>query len=83
MSYVVQTKDGRILTGLIAEQNPNGITLSPDEKTLYLTAKDGVFKYAVAADGSPGTAEKFGSGVVSSGDGMVVDCAATAASTGY
>jgi gluconolactonase len=55
--------------------NPNGITLSPDEKTLYLTAQDGVFKYAVAADGSVGTAEQFGNGVVSSGDGMVVDCA--------
>ncbi len=55
--------------------NPNGITLSPDEKTLYLTAQDGVFKYAVSADGSVGVAEHFGSGVVSSGDGMVVDCA--------
>ena len=55
--------------------NPNGITLSPDEKTLYLTAQDGVFKYTLAADGSAGTAEHFGNGVVSSGDGMVVDCA--------
>ncbi len=55
--------------------NPNGITLSPDEKTLYVTAQDGVFKYAVAADGSVGPAEHFGAGVVSSGDGMVVDCA--------
>jgi len=55
--------------------NPNGITLSPDEKTLYLTAQDGVFKYAVAADGSVGMAEHFGGGIVSSGDGMVVDCA--------
>lgn len=34
-----------------------------------------MFKYTVAADGSVGTAEHFGAGVVSSGDGMVVDCA--------
>lgn len=55
--------------------NPNGITLSPDERTLYLTAQDGLFKYAVAADGSVGAAEQFAAGVVSGGDGMVVDCA--------
>ena len=55
--------------------NPNGITLSPDEKTLYVTAQDGVFRYAVAADGSVGAAEPFAGGVVTSGDGMVVDCA--------
>jgi gluconolactonase len=53
---------------------PNGITLSPDEKTLYLSTQDGLFRYAVAPDGSVGPAERFAS-QVPSGDGMAVDCA--------
>lgn len=57
-----------------ARQQPNGVTLSPDEKTLYLAAADGIFKYAVAPDGSTGKAQKF-TNAVASGDGMVVDCA--------
>jgi gluconolactonase len=57
-----------------ARQQPNGVTLSPDEKTLYLAASDGIFKYAVAADGSTGPAQRF-TNAVASGDGMVVDCA--------
>lgn len=57
-----------------ARQQPNGVTLSPDEKTLYLAAQDGIFKYAVARDGSTGPAQRF-TNAVASGDGMVVDCA--------
>jgi gluconolactonase len=53
---------------------PNGITLSPDEKTLYLSAQDGLFRYAVAADGSVGPADRFAR-EITGGDGMVVDCA--------
>ncbi len=53
---------------------PNGITLSPDEKTLYLSSLDGLYKYAVAADGSVGPAKRFAS-QIGGADGMVVDCA--------
>ena len=57
-----------------ARSQPNGITLSPDEKTLYVSALDGLFHYAVAADGSTGPAQRFAR-QIANGDGMVVDCA--------
>lgn len=53
---------------------PNGVTLSPDEKTLYLSSLDGLYKYAVAADGSVGPPKHFAS-QIGGADGMVVDCA--------
>lgn len=57
-----------------ARQQPNGVTLSPDEKTLYVAAADGIFKYTVAPDGSTGPAQRF-TNAVAGADGMVVDCA--------
>jgi gluconolactonase len=51
---------------------PNGVTLSPDENTLYVASPGGVRHYPVNADGSVGTSASF-SNIVS--DGMVVDCA--------
>lgn len=60
---------------------PNGIALSPDEKTLYVGAADSqIRKYAVAADGKTGTAEFFGN--VGGPDGMAVDCAGNVYVTG-
>lgn len=53
---------------------PNGITLSPDEQALYVSARDGLYRYAVAPDGSAGPAVRFAP-QISQGDGMVVDCA--------
>lgn len=53
---------------------PNGVTLSPDEKTLYVTAANNGFKkYPVMTDGSLGAASDFVSGA--GGDGMTVNCA--------
>lgn len=53
---------------------PNGITLSPDEKTLYLSSLGGLYTYAVAPDGSVGGPKRFASQIASA-DGMVADCA--------
>ena len=53
---------------------PNGITLSPDEKTLYLSSDDGLYKYEVAPDGSVGPATRFARQITNA-DGMAVDCA--------
>src|SRR6185312_16894109 len=55
---------------------PNGVTLSADEKTLYVAGTDGVFSYPVLADGSvtPGSGKRldaFNGGA----DGMGMDCA--------
>lgn len=54
---------------------PNGITLSPDRTTLYVSASDGVYAYPVSSDGNIGAGTPFGQGIVRSSDGMAVDCA--------
>jgi gluconolactonase len=55
------------------QQQPNGITLSVDQNTLYVsTAQSVINKYAVNADGSVGAPVKF---VNASSDGMAIDCA--------
>jgi gluconolactonase len=58
---------------------PNGVTLSPDEKTLYVGGS-GLKKYAVMPDGSLGAASDFVAN--SGGDGMAVDCAGNVFVTG-
>ena len=58
-------------TGL---RNPNGIALSPDERTLYVGSQnDPVMAYALAADGTVGARSEFAG--VSGTDGLAVDCA--------
>jgi gluconolactonase len=54
---------------------PNGITLSPDRRTLYIASPNGVFSHPVMPDGSVGTSTRFAQGAVQSSDGMAVDCA--------
>jgi gluconolactonase len=53
---------------------PNGVTLSPDGNTLYVSAADGLYRYPVATDGSVGTATKIAQSI-GNGDGMAIDCA--------
>lgn len=59
--------DAKALGGI-----PNGIALSPDEKTLYATAGAKINRYDVKTDGTlgPGTLFTEGPGI---GDGMKVD----------
>ena len=53
---------------------PNGIALSPDERSLYVGSVDGsVWVYALDGSGAPGAREPFAK--VASPDGMSVDCA--------
>jgi gluconolactonase len=56
------------------KSQPNGVTLSLDENTLYVNAQEGLFKYTVNADGST-TAGTLFSGTLAGGDGMTLDCA--------
>lgn len=56
-------------------RQPNGITLSPTGETLYISAQDGLVAYPIQTDGSLGQGQPFAQGVVSSSDGMAVDCA--------
>jgi gluconolactonase len=53
-------------------REPNGVTLSLDERTLYVAGSDGIFAYPVAANGDVGAGTRFST---VSGDGMVMDCA--------
>lgn len=59
--------DAKTLGGI-----PNGIALSPDERTLYATAGGKILRYDVKADGTLGPGSSFteGPGI---GDGMKVD----------
>lgn len=65
-------------------ERPNGIQLSPDEKTLYVANTGGeyILAYAIAADGSVGTRKNFAklegftktdTGYSSGADGLAVD----------
>ena len=55
-----------------APGTPNGVTLSPDEKTLYVSGS-GLKKFTVNADGSLSNPLDVPGG--GGGDGMVMDCA--------
>jgi gluconolactonase len=55
------------------QQQPNGITLSVDQNTLYVSTGQGAInKYTVNADGTVGAPVKF---LNASSDGMAMDCA--------
>jgi gluconolactonase len=56
--------------------NPNGITLSPDGNTLYVTSQQGLRRYELSADGTPsaGTPVPIDGGL-SEPDGVAMDCA--------
>jgi gluconolactonase len=53
---------------------PNGVALSPDERTLYVGSRGSeIWKFNVAADGSVSNRTMFAN--TGSSDGMTVDCA--------
>lgn len=56
--------------------NPNGITLSPDGNTLYVTGGGRLVRYALSADGTPSAGQDvpLGDGLQTP-DGMGMDCA--------
>ena len=59
-----------------SRSQPNGITLSTDEATLYVAGADGVFRYPVMADGSVAQGSGTRLNAFNGGaDGMGMDCA--------
>jgi gluconolactonase len=62
-----------ITTGASKPGNPNGIALSPDEKTLYVgdDMAGKVWKYAVASDGATSSPMEFAS--LATPDGIAID----------
>jgi gluconolactonase len=67
-------KDGALSREDVGTSGPNGIGLSPDEKTLYVTytASGMVAKFDVATDGSLSNKQTFAEGTTVA-DGMCVD----------
>jgi gluconolactonase len=66
------TRAAELVDGTL--QQPNGVALSPDQRTLYLgSSGNEIWKFSVAADGSVSGRSKFAE--VSGSDGMTVDCA--------
>ncbi len=55
--------------------NPNGITLSLDEKLLFVSGASGVKWYGIDGDSVAFSGKPFGSALGQNGDGMVIDCA--------
>jgi gluconolactonase len=55
-------------------QQPNGVTLSLDENTLFVSSAAGIYKYTIDASGTVSAGTQYATSV-SSGDGMVMDCA--------
>jgi gluconolactonase len=71
--YWVKPGQSPTVTPVIgAPSQPNGVTLAPDEKTLYASG-NALKQFAVMTDGSLSAPTDFPGG--GSGDGMVVDCA--------
>lgn len=68
------SSDGTITPIAGAPSKPNGISLSPDESTLYIGGTSPLMSFPVNADGSVGAGSPFGTGHTSN-DGMGVDCA--------
>lgn len=53
-------------------RQPNGVTLSFDENTLFVSGADGIFSYPVLATGEVGPRARLST---MAGDGMAIDCA--------
>jgi gluconolactonase len=57
-------------------QQPNGVTLSLDERTLFVSGGGGLYQLPIMPDGSTGPRMVFGNGAAYTGsDGMAIDCA--------
>jgi gluconolactonase len=66
------TPEGRLTKLTEAVESPNGLQLSPDEKTLYATNGTHIVAFDVQPDGSVRNPRKFAD---SRGDGLAVDTA--------
>jgi gluconolactonase len=76
--YMVPPNSSTAMELLSSVSNPNGITLSLDEKTLYVGSGSGVNAYAVNTDGTIVTTPTAIDGANlnnNNTDGMAIDCA--------
>ncbi len=73
--YTPSTSTLSVVDGTLSQ--PNGVTLSLDETTLYVSSINGIQKYAVMPDGSTGPGSPFAQApnATLNVDGMAIDCA--------
>jgi gluconolactonase len=81
-TYVYHWAPSGIVTRLDQMSNPNGVTLSLDESVLYVTALDGLYRFAVAPNGTVTTPATKMTAFSGGGDGMAIDCAGNLYVTG-
>jgi len=76
-----QSPQGDLTSIELVDRRPNGVTLSPDENTLYLAVigPDETLAFDVAADGTLSNQRQF---LADGSDGMAVDCAGNLYLTG-
>ncbi len=65
--------DGGVTTLPTQHHTPNGISLSPDQQTLYVAGSGPIEQYALSAEGAPGPRQQLAD--VRGVDGMAIDCA--------
>ena len=65
--------NGGQAVGIDADVRSNGITLSPDERTLYATNREVIVAFDVRADGTVGNRRDFVRLQAGNGDGLAVD----------
>jgi gluconolactonase len=71
-AYYVDPKG--VVTAVVENIRPNGLMLSPDQKTFYVTNNTGVLAFDVKADGTTTNRRDFGTlDGDDGGDGMAVD----------
>jgi len=66
-------KQGGEVVGLGNDIQSNGIMLSPDDKTLYVTNRTVILAFDVKPDGTPANRREFAKLQGGNGDGMAVD----------
>lgn len=77
--YRLPPGGGAVTEVITTLNNPNGITLAPDQKSLYVSHTTGVYKYPINADGSVQVDAATHVDPTdldgNAGDGMAIDCA--------
>jgi gluconolactonase len=82
MTGVYWVKPDKSITLVDGElKKPNGVALSPDEKTLYVGSVDDVIWSYSLVDGKPGSRKEFAK--VEGPDGMAVDCSGNLYATSH
>jgi gluconolactonase len=71
LTRVYRFKEGKVTVIDDSIKNPNGISLSPDQNTLYVAGGDGLYRYPITPDG---VGKRTQLSELNGPDGMAIDC---------